>query len=121
MLKDKQTIKTISNKHLQMANELEFISDGDLWANVYGKDCIARINPHTGKVFSWVLGHNLREHIEAEGEVFNGIAWDQAGERLFVTGKLWSKVFEVKVVPLAKDIPKKDLSKFCVPVRNMFH
>jgi glutamine cyclotransferase len=81
-------------------NELEFIQ-GEVYANVWHTDRIARISPRTGKVLSWIdlkglLPESERSSPEA---VLNGIAWDPAGHRLFVTGKLWPKLFEIDVVP----------------------
>jgi glutamine cyclotransferase len=81
-------------------NELEYIQ-GEVYANVWHTDRIARISPRTGKVLSWIdlkglLPESERSSPEA---VLNGIAWDPAGHRLFVTGKLWPKLFEIDVVP----------------------
>lgn len=105
---------------LQMANELELLGDRELWANVYGKDCIARIRTDTGEVFGWILGNSLRsEKLGSKAEVFNGIAYDREGKRLFVTGKLWSKLFEVRLRP--STMPDKTVSDICVPKRNVFH
>jgi len=81
-------------------NELEYIQ-GEVYANVWHTDRIARISPRTGKVLRWIdlkglLPESERSSPEA---VLNGIAWDPAGHRLFVTGKLWPKLFEIEVVP----------------------
>jgi glutamine cyclotransferase len=88
-------------------NELEFIH-GQIYANVWLTDRIARISPTTGKVLGWIdLGGLLpaNERSDPNGAVLNGIAWDAAHDRLFVTGKLWPKLFEIKVVPeAAKDV-----------------
>lgn len=115
-------IKTKEGKPLHMANELELIGVGEVWANVYGLDCIARIDTHTGVVNGWILGGNLRkENLGTQAEVFNGIAYDKKDGRIFVTGKLWSKLFEVKLVPLEKPLPRTELHRQCVPARNVFH
>lgn len=79
-------------------NELEFIK-GEIWANVWGSDYIVRINPQTGAVtgivdFTGLLSGSERT---ANAEVFNGIAYDAATDRLFVTGKWWPTIFEVKL------------------------
>ena len=84
-------------------NELEFIH-GEIYANLWHTDRIARISPATGKVLGWIDLTNLlpaSEHSSAEA-VLNGIAWDSAHDRLFVTGKLWPKIFEIRVIPAPK-------------------
>ena len=88
-------------------NELEYVH-GQIYANVWHTDRIARISPATGQVLGWIdlaglLPANDRSDPEA---VLNGIAYDAAHDRLFVTGKLWPKLFEIKVVPAsAKVVP----------------
>lgn len=81
-------------------NELEMI-DGELWANIWQTDRIARIDPVTGKVLGYVELNNLlpREEKEPGTDVLNGIAWDAAGRRLFVTGKYWPRLYEIAVSP----------------------
>lgn len=81
-------------------NELEFV-EGEIYANVWHSDRVARISPRTGRVVGWidltgVLGPFYQREAEA---VLNGIAYDSKGKRLFVTGKLWPKVFEIRVIP----------------------
>jgi glutamine cyclotransferase len=81
-------------------NELEYI-DGQVYANIWHSDRIARISPRTGKVLGWIDLNGLlpaSEHATPEA-VLNGIAWDAQGHRLFVTGKLWPRLFEIEVVP----------------------
>jgi len=78
-------------------NELEFVR-GEILANVWQQHRIARISPKTGDVTGWIDLSGLLSPGESAGvDVLNGIAYDAAGDRLFVTGKLWPKVFEVKV------------------------
>ena len=80
-------------------NELEVVK-GEILANVWQTNRIARISPRTGAVVGWIdLGGLLDPHDRAGVDVLNGIAYDAAGDRLFVTGKLWPKLFEIKVVP----------------------
>jgi glutamine cyclotransferase len=79
-------------------NELEYIG-GEIYANVWLTDRIARIDPRTGQVLGWIdltglLGPKDRGQPVAE---LNGIAYDAERERLFVTGKLWPKLFEIKL------------------------
>ncbi|KAF8662026.1 hypothetical protein HU200_056561 [Digitaria exilis] len=84
-------------------NELEYI-DGEVWANVWQTDCIARISPDDGLVVSWIFLHELRQNLWNSGnmniDVLNGIAWDEENHRLFVTGKLWPKLYEIKLRPV---------------------
>ncbi len=88
-------------------NELEFVH-GQVYANVWHTDRIARISPATGKVLGWIdLGGLLPQGQRSGPEaVFNGIAYDSAHDRLFVTGKLWPKLFEIRIIPApGKTIP----------------
>jgi len=80
-------------------NELEYVK-GEIFANVWQTNRIARISPKTGRVTGWIDLTGLLSAREAEGtDVMNGIAYDAARDRLFVTGKLWPKVFEIRIVP----------------------
>jgi glutamine cyclotransferase len=81
-------------------NEMEMVK-GELYANVWYSDRIARISPANGKVLGWIdltglLPKSDRTDPQA---VLNGIAYDAANDRLFVTGKLWPRLFEIKVTP----------------------
>ena len=80
-------------------NELEYIN-GDLYANIWRTDRIARIEPATGKLLAWLEleGILAPEDRTGDEDVLNGIACDPATEHLFVTGKLWPKVFEIELV-----------------------
>jgi glutamine cyclotransferase len=80
-------------------NELEYVQ-GEIYANVWQTDRIARISPDTGRVVGWV---DLEGLLTAEDrsepvDVLNGIAYDADTDRLFVTGKLWPKLFEIKLI-----------------------
>lgn len=79
-------------------NELEYVH-GEIYANVWHKDQIARIDPQTGRVSAWVDLTGLLKPVEATHEeaVLNGIAYDETSDRLFVTGKLWPKLFEIRL------------------------
>ena len=78
-------------------NELEFVK-GEIYANVWQSERIARISPKTGEVLGWIdLRGLLPPHEAARVDVLNGIAYDAAGDRLFVTGKLWPRLFEIRV------------------------
>ena len=79
-------------------NELEFVK-GEIFANVWQTERVARISATTGHVTGWIDLRGLLGPREAAGvDVLNGIAYDAAGDRLFVTGKLWPRVFEIKIV-----------------------
>lgn len=79
-------------------NELEYVK-GEIFANVWQTHRIARISPKTGRVTAWLDLDGLLTPREAQqADVLNGIAYDAAGDRLFVTGKLWPKLFEIKIV-----------------------
>jgi glutamine cyclotransferase len=79
-------------------NELEMI-EGELWANIWQTDHIARIDPLSGKVLGYVELTNIlpKDDRAPDTDVLNGIAWDDDGRRLFVTGKYWPKLFEITV------------------------
>ncbi len=82
-------------------NELEYIQ-GEVWANVWQTDQVVRIDPSTGTVVGWVnlSGLLTAADLETPVDVLNGIAYDADSNRLFVTGKLWPKLFEIEVVPI---------------------
>jgi glutamine cyclotransferase len=90
---------------VQQLNELEFIPDkkgGEIYANVWHSDRIARISPQDGKVLGWIdcaglLPENQKKDAES---VLNGIAYDATSDRLFVTGKQWPTIFEIKLIPV---------------------
>jgi glutaminyl-peptide cyclotransferase len=82
-------------------NELEIV-DGEIWANIWQTDRIARIDPETGQVTGWIDLTGLLSESDRGGhkvDVLNGIAYDPDTDRLFVTGKLWPKLFEIEIVP----------------------
>jgi glutaminyl-peptide cyclotransferase len=82
-------------------NELEYVR-GEIYANIWQTDWIVRIDPQTGTVLGWIdLGGLLsaEDRLQTVGEL-NGIAYDAAHDRLFVTGKLWPKIFEIQLVPV---------------------
>jgi len=80
-------------------NELEWIR-GEIYANVYQTDRIVRVSPADGKVLGWIDLAGILPPADRDGiDVLNGIAYDSLGDRLFVTGKLWPKLFEIKLVP----------------------
>lgn len=100
-LRENRRIKvTAAGKPVEQLNELEWVK-GEIFANIWQTDRIARIDPKTGKVVGWIdlqgllsMGDRLMNH----PDVLNGIAYDAASDRLFVTGKLWPKMFEIRLV-----------------------
>jgi glutaminyl-peptide cyclotransferase len=83
---------------VEKLNELEYIN-GEIYANVWGTDRIARIAPADGRVTGWIDLTGLLSRAErGNADVLNGIAYDAAGDRLFVTGKWWPRVFEIKLI-----------------------
>jgi glutamine cyclotransferase len=81
-------------------NELEYVR-GEIFANVWETDTIARIAPGSGKVVGWIDLSGLSGQLPAGREpidVLNGIAYDERGDRIFVTGKFWPKLFEIKLI-----------------------
>jgi glutamine cyclotransferase len=83
-----------------MLNELEYVK-GEIYANIWKEDRIARISPRTGRVLGWidVEGILSEEDREEPVDVLNGIAYDSGNDRLFVTGKLWPTLFEIELIP----------------------
>lgn len=104
---DPQSFTTVSRievyddeKKVDQLNELEYI-DGEIWANVWMTDIIARIDPSSGRVNSYIDLSKLfpeAKRREANADVLNGIAWDSHGRRIFVTGKRWPLLYEIRVV-----------------------
>ena len=86
-------------KKIERLNELEFVR-GEIYANVWMSDRIARISPETGEVLGWIDLTGIIDPIpEPKADaVLNGIAFDKESDRLFVTGKLWPKLFEIETV-----------------------
>jgi len=91
---------TAHGRAVEQLNELEWMQ-GSVLANIWQTDRIARIDPRTGEVVAWIdLSGILPEHDRIAGhtDVLNGIAYDSGKDRLFVTGKLWPKLFEIRIV-----------------------
>jgi glutaminyl-peptide cyclotransferase len=89
---------TANGAPVRNLNELEYVK-GEIFANIWTTDYLARIAPDSGRVVGYVDLRGLLTPAErARTDVLNGIAYDAAGDRLFVTGKLWPKVFEIRIV-----------------------
>ena len=94
-----KTINVLDGKTpVRELNELEFVQ-GEIYANIWHDDRIATIDPQSGRVNSWIdlTGLMPREELQDPEAVLNGIAYDQANNKLFVTGKLWPRLFEIRV------------------------
>lgn len=92
-----RTITVTDNGEPQVnLNELEYI-DGEVWANIWFEDRIARIDPEDGHIVGWIDMSQLYPADRRDPDaVVNGIAWDPDADRIFVTGKLWPAIFEVR-------------------------
>ncbi len=105
---DFKTVRTIvvndeSGKPITQLNELELIK-GEIWANVWQKGWIVRIDPATGNLLGRIDLQALADDEQKKNrkaDVLNGIAYDEAADRIFVTGKLWGRLFEIKIKPKA--------------------
>ena len=113
-----RTLKVTDNgKPIHNINEMEYIKD-EIWANVWPTDRIVRISPKDGKVLGWIeckallseedksqIGWSLIKGVQNpsipldQEACLNGIAYDSINDRIFVTGKLWPKMFEIKIIP----------------------
>lgn len=90
---------TADGRPVDQLNELEWV-EGEVLANVWMSDRIARIDPRTGRVTAWIDLRGLlpdQQHPNADA-VLNGIAYDAKKKRLFVTGKLWPRLFEIQLI-----------------------
>lgn len=103
---DFKTVRTIvvndeKGQPVMQLNELEFVK-GEIWANIWQSGWIVRIDPATGKLLGRIDLNALADDEQDkndDADVLNGIAYDEAGDRLFVTGKMWKRLFEIKVSP----------------------
>jgi glutaminyl-peptide cyclotransferase len=86
---------------IERLNELEYIR-GEIWANVWETDFIVRISPKDGRVVGWINLKGLQSGPAVKlgpDAVLNGIAYDAQNDRIFVTGKLWPRLFEIRIKP----------------------
>lgn len=107
---DPKTLKTKRNvtiqdagKKVKWVNEIEWVN-GQVWGMVWQTDCLVHIDPESGRVVGWAVMEGLAQRAAREApsnsnkmDVLNGVAWDDAKDRLFVTGKYWPRLFEVKL------------------------
>jgi glutaminyl-peptide cyclotransferase len=98
---------TFQGKPLRDLNELEWIK-GEIYANVWQTNWIVRIDPHTGAVVGLINCAGLLtagDYVPGQTDVLNGIAYDPASDRLFVTGKNWPKLFEIRLQRTGEALP----------------
>ena len=97
---ESQNVEVLDNgEPVYLLNELEYIN-GEIYANIWRSDMIARIDPTSGEVLGWIdLAGLLGDDATGSEDVLNGIAYDSEGDQLFVTGKLWPKLYEIVLVP----------------------
>ena len=96
----RRTVRVVdANRPVEQLNELEYVR-GEIFANIWQEDRVARIDPQTGRVTGWIDLSGLLRPADARGDedVLNGIAYDEQADRLFVTGKLWPKLFEIRLI-----------------------
>lgn len=99
--REEGTIKvTDQGREIDNLNELEMVH-GEIFANIWHENRIARISPQTGDVLGWIDLSGLLSPMIKTGpeDVLNGIAYDAQHDRLFVTGKRWPSIFEIQVIP----------------------
>jgi glutamine cyclotransferase len=84
---------------LMQLNELEYVK-GEIYANIWHSEKIVRIDPASGKILAWIDLTGLRKPEDGEhtDNVLNGIAYDEKTDRLFVTGKRWTRVYEIQLI-----------------------
>lgn len=102
-LREKRSIKVHDGSlPITRLNELEMV-EGQIFANLWQTNRIARISPQSGKVLGWIDLQGLLSPMYRlqDDAVLNGIAYDPSRKRLFVTGKLWPSIFEIQLVPKA--------------------
>jgi glutamine cyclotransferase len=93
-------VEVHDNNPVTNLNELEYIN-GEVYANIWGEEKIAVIDPNTGQVKGWIdLTGIYNQENQDPHNVLNGIAYDAEGDRLFVTGKMWSQLFQIKIIAL---------------------
>ncbi len=101
--KDARVVRRLTvrdaGRAVENLNELEYV-EGEIYANVWYEDRIARIDPQTGRVVGWIDATVLRDHVvlaDPKEDVLNGIAYDRDSKTLYLTGKRWPKLFAVDV------------------------
>lgn len=98
---DRVAVIDAQQRPINLLNELEYVK-GELFANVWQTNLIVRLNPETGEILGWINLEGLLDltAVTQTYDVLNGIAYDEVNDRLFVTGKWWPQLYEIKLVPL---------------------
>ncbi len=96
----RRIIVTRESLEIGKINELEYIKN-EIFANIWQTDLIIRVDPETGEVIGEIDLSKLYPEKKSNNQVLNGIAYDRDQDRLFVTGKKWSKLFEIKLHDLS--------------------
>jgi glutamine cyclotransferase len=107
LLETRRITVTLEGKPVRYVNELEWVK-GEIYANVWQTDWILRIDPRSGEVVGLVNLAGLlaaADQIPGQTDVLNGIAYDAKDNRLFVTGKNWPKLFEIRLLPVGEAQP----------------
>ena len=91
----KRVSVTLNDKPQYLLNEVEYVA-GEIWANVWKKDEILRIDPLTGIVLGILDVGTISERL-SDDDVANGIAWDEEGRKIYITGKFWSYIYEINM------------------------
>ena len=119
---------TDDGKQVTWLNELEWV-DGLIYANIWQRECIAQIDPSTGNVVGWVDLSGIANKVmtqmrEEQGnqapriDVLNGIAWDDKDGKLYITGKLWPKIYHIELRPLYVDSKTTNVKEMTDRVRR---
>ena len=107
------------DRTIRFMNELETVR-GEVWGNIIETECVVRVDPKTGAVLGWIDLTGIKARVDPaprRGDVMNGIAYDEAADRVFVTGKKWSALFEVTVAP--SDASLEETRARCWPAKSL--
>lgn len=129
--KTMRTVKSIevtdAGQPVTWLNELEWV-DGLIYSNIWQKECIAQIEPNTGNIVGWIdlsgITNKVRAHVRGSAnpnqriDVLNGIAWDEADGTLYITGKLWPKVYQIELRPMYEDSKTAHVKEMTDAVRK---
>ena len=112
---------TDADKPVAWLNELEWV-DGLIYANIWQRECIAQIEPTTGNIVGWIdlsgITRKVRAASKEKIDVLNGIAWDGEDGTLYITGKLWPKVYQIELRPMYVDSKTTHVKEMTESVRQ---